>query len=382
MKRFLCIVVALACLAVLSQVAVQAQSTTVHVDDSTNAWVVTPTSSAAGATLSSTFRTTITTTDAAGAYSEFINLSDGTKILNWDATGNILSGMASTATGNVSLVSDGAGGNTMLEQTSLGSVLSSTDGTNTSSLTVATAGTTIVGGVTVNGGASVFGGIDNHFGGITNAGVISGVTSIDATTINATTINASGMITGTGGANITGTTTLETLDVTDGATITCGTTTDTLDVTGLTTTDSLHVVHNAGVGGNLAVTGNTTITGNASVGGLLSTNGIDNNGYRISGVANGVAAGDVMNVRQVNGLVNGLESNLSSGIASIAALAAIPCPVPGKNTAIGLGFGTYNSESAFALGIKANIPQSSVSLAAGVGFAKDTSANLGVSFSF
>jgi len=99
----------------------------------------------------------------------------------------------------------------------------------------------------------------------------------------------------------------------------------------------------------------------------------------VTGVADGYAPFDAVNRRQLDGL----EYTLSSGIASIAALAAIPNPVPGKNTSIGLGYGNYNSESAVALGMKANIPQSNISLAVGAGFAKKhTTTNVGISFSF
>lgn len=101
---------------------------------------------------------------------------------------------------------------------------------------------------------------------------------------------------------------------------------------------------------------------------------------RISGVADGIDPLDAVNRRQLDGL----ETSLSAGIASIAALSSIPAPICGKNYSIGVGYGNYNGESAYAVGGKANIPNSGVSIAAGVGFSTSSSpaAAAGVSFSF
>ena len=99
----------------------------------------------------------------------------------------------------------------------------------------------------------------------------------------------------------------------------------------------------------------------------------------VNGVADGVAPFDAVNRRQLDGL----DNSLSSGIASVAALAAIPCPPPGKNYTLGVGYGNYSGEYAYAVGVKANIPQTNVSLAAGVGFAKDhTTVNAGIGLSW
>ena len=101
---------------------------------------------------------------------------------------------------------------------------------------------------------------------------------------------------------------------------------------------------------------------------------------KVTGVADGVAPFDAVNVRQFDA---GIQK-MSSGIASVAALAAIPGPVGGKNYSAGLGFGNYNGRSAVAVGVKANLPKSNISVAAGAGFSSNssTTANAGVSFSF
>ena len=248
-------------------------------------------------------------------------------------------------------------------------------------VTTGIAGITIVGDTTSTGsitGASLSDGVASLTGGaltgatdITASGTVTGGTVTDGVAsltggalTGVTTITASGLITGTGGANITG-----------------GTTTDTLDVTS-----------DASVGGDLNVAGDTSIegdlsvAGDASVSGTLSTNGIDNNfagitnAGRISGVSDGIAPDDAVNVRQLDAQ----DTSLSAGIASIAALAAIPGPNACKMYSAGVGYGHYNGQDAFAVGLKANLPKSNISLAAGAGFSNNSSPaiNAGASLSF
>lgn len=59
----------------------------------------------------------------------------------------------------------------------------------------------------------------------------------------------------------------------------------------------------------------------------------------VSGIADGQGPFDATNVRQ-----------LDSGLASIAALAGLPAPQPGKSNALGIAVGFHNSGSAFAVG--------------------------------
>ena len=89
---------------------------------------------------------------------------------------------------------------------------------------------------------------------------------------------------------------------------------------------------------------------------------------------------DAVNVRQLRGL----ETKLSAGIASISALASIPPPIDGKTYAVGAGVGHYNGETAVAVGVRAILPDSGVSVSAGMGFSSKScpAANAGVSFSF
>ena len=73
-----------------------------------------------------------------------------------------------------------------------------------------------------------------------------------------------------------------------------------------------------------------------------------------------------------------------SGIASAAALASIPAPLPGKNVSFGLGFGNFESQSAIAFGTKALVGKNKdISVMAGMGYCDNTttvSAGIGWSF--
>lgn len=101
---------------------------------------------------------------------------------------------------------------------------------------------------------------------------------------------------------------------------------------------------------------------------------------RVHGVADGIAPFDAVNRRQLDSV----ETVMSSGIASIAALAAIPGPVGCKMYSIGLGYGHFGGQNAGAIGLKANLPKSNVSLAVGGGFSENASPayNAGISLSF
>lgn len=101
---------------------------------------------------------------------------------------------------------------------------------------------------------------------------------------------------------------------------------------------------------------------------------------QLHGIADGSEPFDAVNVRQLDRAV----TNLSSGIAAVAALAAIPGPVDCKNYSVGLGYGHFNGENAGAVGFRANMPKSNVSLGVGAGFAENSSPayDAGISFSF
>ncbi len=81
--------------------------------------------------------------------------------------------------------------------------------------------------------------------------------------------------------------------------------------------------------------------------------------------------------------IDKVEEVANAGIASVAALAAIPSPAHGKRFSVGAGLGNYSSESAVAVGFRAALTEST-SLTAGVSrnTASKTAANLGVGYSW
>ena len=142
----------------------------------------------------------------------------------------------------------------------------------------------------------------------------------------------------------------------------------------------------------------TTITGGTITGSL------DAAGSVVSNVGDGVAETDGVNVRQLNSMqgafnnyanevdsrfnavdrrIDRVEEVANAGIASVAALAAIPSPAHGKRFSVGAGLGNYASESAVAVGFRAAITEST-SVTAGVSrnTASKTAANLGVGYSW
>jgi hypothetical protein len=104
--------------------------------------------------------------------------------------------------------------------------------------------------------------------------------------------------------------------------------------------------------GNTSVIGaNTaTITGGGTSMDLTNT-GVNFSGpggapVRLSGVADGIAPTDAVNVRQLGAL----ESQMSAGIAGTMAMSQLPTIMSDQNYSFGLALGTFNGESALAVG--------------------------------
>ena len=146
----------------------------------------------------------------------------------------------------------------------------------------------------------------------------------------------------------------------------------------------------------------TTITGGTITGSL------DAAGEKITNVAAGTAGSDAVNYDQLRAVQNSynnqydelasqtnarfnavdrridkVEEVANAGVASVAALAAIPAPAYGKRFSVGAGLGNYSSESAVAVGFRAAITEST-SVTAGMSrnTASKTAANLGVGYSW
>ncbi len=73
-----------------------------------------------------------------------------------------------------------------------------------------------------------------------------------------------------------------------------------------------------------------------------------------------------------------------AGIASVAALAAIPSPLPGKNYSIGAGVGHFRNQDAIAVGVNTVIgKKKDVSLRMGLGYGREEfTTNAGIGWSF
>jgi hypothetical protein len=401
MNRVLRIVVALACLVLLSQLMAYAGvvvNATVFVDDGTNAWDWD--STAAGSVSSTlgkaqvivtadntTTHAVINTAPVSGTAWTTINggavLNNGTTIndsLTIDAATTINGG--TTVNGGTTF-NGGVGFNGGVAFSNGASV---TGGTTLDSLDVignaviggtlgVTGATTLTGALTANGGATV----NNGFS------AFSGVGTGDRVVINATSANIGNA---TSGLTVTDATNAVSL-VSDN---------DLLGTNARAalnmspTSASLLVNTSAGVPHGLSISQTATVLS----GGTNSTTlTLDNSGATfqdtvtggpalVHGVADAQAPFDAVNLRQLGRGLATLDDRLSGGIASVAALAAIPGPVGCKNYSLGIGFGEYSGQSAGAIGVKANLPKSNISLAAGAGFTNSTSPtfNGGVAFSF
>lgn len=98
---------------------------------------------------------------------------------------------------------------------------------------------------------------------------------------------------------------------------------------------------------------------------------LDDNGARFSnsstgapvtvtGIADGRSDFDAVNFRQLETV----RKDSFAGIAGVAAMANIPDPRPGKNHAIGVGFGNYKGQQALALGLSMADGQKSMKISA------------------
>lgn len=249
-------------------------------------------------------------------------------------------------------------------------------------------------------GASTLAGINNGNGGITNAGAISGVTSL----------TASGAVTA-GSLNVAGASSLNGINNHNAGITNAGAVSGVtvLNVSGLVSGGSLAVSGASSTNGiantgNIATTtlstsGNTTVGGNLAVSGTTSTNGIDNNGKVIGNVAPGVASSDAATVGQLTAssanqaAMNASQANTntrmqlqtaenrqvaSTGTAIVAAAAAIPALEAGKNMGFGAGVGTYDGRSAVSVAFAARVsPAAQIKLHLGTGSSGKVAAGAG-----
>ncbi|MES9846171.1 MAG: YadA-like family protein [Candidatus Sedimenticola sp. 6PFRAG5] len=120
--------------------------------------------------------------------------------------------------------------------------------------------------------------------------------------------------------------------------------------------------------------GSTSTSLTLNDGGATFSNTDTGGPARVTGVADGVGKYDAVNVSQLK--------SAYGGIASVAALAAIPEALPGKRHSVGMGVGYYEGQKALAIGYKSRLNER-MSFSTGFGRSRgNTSANVGVGFSW
>jgi trimeric autotransporter adhesin len=99
---------------------------------------------------------------------------------------------------------------------------------------------------------------------------------------------------------------------------------------------------------------------------------------RVTGVADGKNKHDAVN----KGQLDEVDSRANAGVAAAVALAGIPSPAAGKQYSVGVGWGNYEGENAFALGGKAQVTPE-FQLSAGWGYSNEGNAfNIGAGYSW
>jgi autotransporter adhesin len=128
-------------------------------------------------------------------------------------------------------------------------------------------------------------------------------------------------------------------------------------------------------------TSSTTLT--LSDDGARFANSATGGPVRVTGVANGVDDFDAVNMRQFRRLESRVDKAYS-GIASVAAMAAVPAPLEGRNFCVGLGTSYFEGESAIAFGAKALVGDNrDITITSGVGYSGDVvTVSAGVGWSF
>ncbi|MES9938182.1 MAG: YadA-like family protein [Sedimenticola sp.] len=276
-----------------------------------------------------------------------LDVTGATTLSSLNTSGAVTVAGATTLNSTLSVDSNGAtaGGNTLTVDATEVSMAS---GTN--SLTVdATNGTTIEGNLTVNG--NIVG-----FSPTTSSGITNGNSSISVggTENDVIIIADDNSIESDGRGKIT-------------------VSQERIDVAVINTSGNTH---------GLVITETETVLTGGSTSTSLTLNdagatfsNTDTGGpARVTGVADGVGKHDAVNVNQLK--------SAYAGIASVAALAAIPEAQPGKRHSLGMGLGYYEGEQALAIGYKSRLSEH-FSLSGGIGRSRgNTSANLGIGLSW
>lgn len=244
-------------------------------------------------------------------------------------------------------------------------------------------GTTVSGSVNTigNAGTSV-----NTLTGTTNALTALSTNTLTAGTNNVLNATQQNQLTGGTGNVITATTGSNTITAAGGdnqvVTSAAGAATGTA-IQGAGTTDGVSLAGTSGGQTAMMTLGQDNRYGAGDPVANFSTTG--GAPIRVTGVANGVYDFDAVNMSQYNfltGVVRDTQKMAYSGIASVAAMAAIPDPAPGKRYNFGLGVGQYEGYRAVAAGFKGHVTDN-LSVTAGAAFSSFANTyNVGAGFSW
>jgi hypothetical protein len=291
----------------------------------------------------------------------------GVTTLSADTNGGTAGGTRLSLTDAAATVTS-LSGNTVSTLNDSGYSVSHVDGTGTNSITVATTQQTTIGADTFSYGTTIVGGA-----------LVQGDLGVNGSIYALNPTANTGINVGNNGLRIEGATNTTSL-VADSN----GNRSDGGSELIMQESQASMLVYNQETGAAHGLTVNQTST--VLSGGTQSTSLTLNNAgatfantttggpAHVTGVADGARKFDAVNFGQLK--------DAYSGIASVAAMANIPAPAPGKSYSLGLGFGNFEGQNAFALGGAARLTEN-VSIQASVGHSDDNNTvGAGVGFSW
>jgi hypothetical protein len=243
--------------------------------------------------------------------------------------------------------------------------------------------TTLLGNSTANSnftvvGATTTNGIDNQNAGITNAGLISGVTAGAVSATSTEAINGSQLY--TTNTNVTTAKTTADTALANAATAqTTATAAQTTATTAKTTADT--ALANAATAQTTATAAQTTATNAAIVVASFDS--------RVSSAESNASAA-LAKVSTFDSRITNLENEVRKtnnvakrGVAIATAIASVPQLESGKRFSVGAGLGNYSGKNAFAVALNARLSNSvTVRLNAGTSDGGDAAVGVGGAFSW
>lgn len=314
------------------------------------------------------------TTLTGGTLSSVLTLADG------DAGGTTLS-VGGSVSGSATLFSATTNDVTTISTVTIGTA--TTAHTNNIVGAVNNIGTTVSGSVNTigNAGTSV-----NTLTGTSNDLTALSTNTLTAGTNNVLNAAQQNQLTGGTGNVITAITGSNTITAAGGdnqiVTSAAGAATGTA-IQGTGTTDGVSLAGTSGGQTAMMTLGQDNRYGAGTPVANFSTTG--GAPIRVTGVANGVYDYDAVNMSQYNylaGVVRDTQKFAYSGTASVAAMAGIPDPAPGKRYNFGLGVGQYEGYRAVAAGFKGHVTDN-LSVTAGAAFSSYANTyNAGMGYSW